>query len=80
MPVKDNLARIVGEKDISDDVGKLAAYAGDMSFNKPVRPNYLVQPENAQEIQEIIKLANAEKIPVVPLKCPPEDPCAASST
>jgi FAD/FMN-containing dehydrogenase len=66
MAIQDSLARIVGAKDISNGAEQLAAYARDMSINRPVFPNYVVQPESAPEIQEIIKLANAEKIPVVP--------------
>jgi len=66
MSVKDSLTNIVGKEGISNSPERLAAFAGDTSLNRPVNPNYVVQPESAQEVQEIIRLANKENIPVVP--------------
>lgn len=66
MQIKESLARIVGVDDISTELDKLKSYAKDNSLTKSIAPNYVAQPENAEEIREIVKLANKNKIPVVP--------------
>jgi FAD/FMN-containing dehydrogenase len=66
VPIKDDLSRIVGAEDVTDAPEKLAAFARDKSLDKAMSPSFVVQPENAQEVQEIVKLANQAKIPIVP--------------
>ena len=63
------LAKIVGEKFlIYNDAEGLEAYSHDEIPGSKYRhmPEAVVRPQNAQEIAEIVKLANSERIPVTP--------------
>lgn len=63
------LARIVGEGFVTyGDPEKLESYSHDEVAEKEYAhmPEALVRPISAQEIAEIMKLANREKIPVTP--------------
>lgn len=42
-----------------------------MSFVNAVRPAYGVKPKNASEVEQIVKLANETKTPLVPLSSGP---------
>ena len=66
MAIKDELTGIVGAERVSDDAKKLEPYSRDYSLSAPGMPGYVVQPKNAEEIQSIIKLANKNKLPVIP--------------
>src|SRR4051812_30048455 len=62
------LQQIVGTADVLLDPATLANYAGD-EFPLPEihrTPRVAVRPHNAQQISEILKLANRDKIPVTP--------------
>jgi FAD/FMN-containing dehydrogenase len=67
MSVKEGLLELVGSEDFTDDPEALEAYATDFSLAPPGAPNYVVKPENTEEVQEVIKFANAHSIPVVPV-------------
>ncbi|MBN2047780.1 MAG: FAD-binding protein [Anaerolineaceae bacterium] len=63
------LSAIVGEKNlIHDDVEKLTPYASDEISDKRYArmPEVVVKPASAEQISAIMKLANAERIPVTP--------------
>lgn len=62
------LCNIVGEKYVWTSSDKLENYAHDeVTDPKYVKmPEVVVLPENAQQIAEIVKLANRELIPIVP--------------
>ncbi len=60
------LASIVGEKNATAEKHIRYAYSYDLSFVKRKNPDYVVMPTTVEQIQEIMKLANREKIPVVP--------------
>jgi len=66
MQIKKSLANIVGVDNVTDKTGRLKAYAKDHSLALPRMPSYIVEPENAEQVQGIIKVANECKIPVVP--------------
>ena len=66
MAIKDELAGIMGADRVTDDAKKLEPYSRDYSLSAPSMPGYVVQPKNAEEIQSIIKLANKNKLPVIP--------------
>lgn len=66
MAVKEELARIVGTDNVSNDTKILEQYSSDYSLSTPVMPGYVVKPRNADEIQKIVQLANKNKLPVVP--------------
>lgn len=66
MTVKTKLEEIVGKKNVFDSPEILSHYSKDYSLNLPKMPNYVVKVKNTKEVQEIVKLANKEKMPVIP--------------
>ena len=66
MAIKEELTGIVGSEYIIDNAEKLESYARDNSLSPPGMPSYVARPESAEQIQKIIKLANAKKLPIVP--------------
>jgi FAD/FMN-containing dehydrogenase len=69
--IKDNLVRIVGANNVIQDQGLLDTYSRDISFVNSVRPESVVKPKNAADIQKIIKLANESLTPLVPVSSGP---------
>ena len=65
--VVKKLIEIVGEEYVSTKKDVLLAYSvsASMSYD-PVLPAAVVRPENTEQVSEIIKIANAHKIPVIP--------------
>jgi glycolate oxidase len=61
----EKLKKIVGEKNVSDDIADLYVYASDASVHHAL-PNAVIRPKTIQEVQKIMRYANANKIPVVP--------------
>jgi len=66
-PVKEALVEIVGEEHVSTEPEELYIYSYDLGTTEPRRPDYAVAPRTTEEVQGIVKLANKEKIPIVPL-------------
>lgn len=68
--VKDNvqkgLASIVGSKGVFTKTAVLDKYSRDQSFTSPRKPNYVVKPKTLEEIQDIVKLANEQLMPLIP--------------
>ncbi len=62
-----SLVEIVGEEHASTHPEELYIYSHDLGTTEPQRPDYAVAPKTTEEVQQIVKLANREKIPVVPL-------------
>jgi glycolate oxidase len=60
------LIDIVGEDFVSDQPEELYLYSKDMTENIPQRPQYVVMPDNVKQVQEIVKLANKNKINITP--------------
>jgi len=67
MSIREKLLKIVGRENVFDDVAVLEAYSQDFSLAPSGMPNYVVKPKSAEEIQEIINLANEDMTPVVPV-------------
>jgi len=65
--IASSLAGIVGESYVSSHAEELYFYARDPGLMPPHPPEYVVVPESVEEIQEIVGLANREKIPLVPM-------------
>lgn len=59
------LKNIVGEDDFSVSTAKLYAYAFDASIHRSM-PDVVVRPANTDEVVKIVKLANKNKIPIIP--------------
>jgi FAD/FMN-containing dehydrogenase len=67
MSAREKLLEIVGAKNFSDDPEVLKKYSSDFSLEPSGAANYLVKPKDAQEVQKIIKFANEQLMPVVPV-------------
>lgn len=63
--VKNELSRIVGEKNATFSREELVCYAYDAT-NKLSLPDAVVFPLSAEEISLILKMANSEGFPVIP--------------
>jgi len=63
--VHEKLIKIVGEENVSVDVMDLICYSRDASEIVGL-PQFVTWPLTAEQVSEIVKLANEEKIPVVP--------------
>ncbi|MFQ5905797.1 MAG: FAD-binding oxidoreductase [bacterium] len=61
---KKILERIVGPENVSDDVAELYIYGSDASVHQAM-PDMVVRPGKKEEVQEILKYADKNKIPVV---------------
>ncbi|OGO00451.1 MAG: hypothetical protein A2Y90_05315 [Chloroflexi bacterium RBG_13_52_12] len=68
---KKQLAKIVGAGNVSDDEAALAGYAGDMSFVGRIKPDYIVKPRSAADVEKLVNLAREEKVPLVPVSSGP---------
>ena len=64
---KKELTKIVGGGNVSSDEATLAKYSGDMSFVGHVKPEYVVKPGNADEVEKLVSLAREKKVPLVPV-------------
>jgi len=62
-----SLAEIVGEEYVSNRKEELYIYSQDPGMMEPHEPDYVVMPKTTEEVQKIVKLANEEKIPIVPV-------------
>lgn len=67
MITEESLVRIVGLGQVSRDAATLESYAKDMSFVSTIKPAFVVKPQTADAVQELIKLANETKTPLVPV-------------
>lgn len=67
MAQKEELAKIIGKKNVFDDQEILASYSGDESFVPRVRPACVVKPKNGDEVQGIVKWANETGTPLIPV-------------
>ena len=65
--VYEALVKIVGKDHVSNQPEELFIYSWDLGTTEPHRPDYAVSPRTAEEIQKIVRLANKERIPIVPL-------------
>jgi glycolate oxidase len=63
----DSLVKIVGKDYVSDRKEERYFYARDGGLMPPHEPDFVVMPETTQEVQETVKLANRDKIPIVPV-------------
>ncbi|MBA3028572.1 MAG: FAD-binding oxidoreductase, partial [Desulfobacteraceae bacterium] len=61
------LIAIVGEDYASNRQEELFTYSKDLGTAPPQWPEYVVVPKTVEEVQKIVRLANKEKVPIVPL-------------
>jgi hypothetical protein len=69
--IEDKLVKIVGAGNVSRERATLEEYSSDISFVHPVKPEYVVKPRNAGDVEKIVKLANETLMPLVPLSSGP---------
>ncbi|MFW9822027.1 MAG: FAD-binding oxidoreductase [Candidatus Thorarchaeota archaeon] len=62
-----NLKVIVGNDFASNNAEDLFIYSQDPGASEPRPVDYVVMPSSVEEIQKIVKLANKEKIPLIPM-------------
>ncbi|OEF98925.1 glycolate oxidase subunit GlcD [Vulcanibacillus modesticaldus] len=63
--IRDEIENIILKDRIMTDLHELYSYSYDASFGEYL-PEIVIQPKNAKEISELIKLANKYLIPVYP--------------
>jgi FAD/FMN-containing dehydrogenase len=63
---KKQLVDIFGAQRVLDDVKTLEQYAQDQSFAPRRMPDFVVFAESAEEVQQVVKLANETLTPVIP--------------
>jgi len=68
---RDGLAKVVKPKNIVDDSSVLEGYSKDCSFVAKGSPLLLAYPENKEEVQGIVRLANQSRMPLVPVSSGP---------
>ncbi|MFC1900672.1 FAD-binding oxidoreductase [Chloroflexota bacterium] len=68
---RNSLAGIVSPGNISDDSAALEGYSGDYSFVTGGSPLLAVYPESREEVQGIVRLANENGVPLVPVSSGP---------
>ena len=64
---KDKLVGIVGSANVSFEQATLDSYSMDMSFVNQIRPDCVVMPANAEQVQKLVALANETMTPLVPV-------------
>lgn len=64
---KTELVQLVGATNVSDAPEILEAFSQDQSFALPIKPWFVVKPENVNEVQGIVKWANQTRTPLVPV-------------
>jgi len=64
--IHEDLAGIVGKNWVSSQKEERYLYGRDPGLMPPHEPEYVVMPKTTEEVQEIVKLANRQKVPVVP--------------
>ena len=67
MDIYSSLVNIVGEGFASNHAEELYIYSRDSGAQQPRRADYVAVPRTVEEIQQIVKLANEEKIPITPM-------------
>jgi hypothetical protein len=68
---KAKLVKAVGARNVSYDAATLDEYAKDMSFVNAIKPDCVVKPRTADDIEELVKLARETLTPLVPVSSGP---------
>lgn len=64
--IERSLSAVVGKENVVTDPKKLEKYSKDQSFVPSRMPLYAVRVKTKEEIQQIVKLANQYKTPIIP--------------
>jgi glycolate oxidase len=60
-----SIKQVVGEDNCRTETAELYCYAFDGGIHRSM-PDVVVRPENAEQVSEIVKLANIHKTPIIP--------------
>jgi glycolate oxidase len=63
--VKQELVRVVGEKNVSDALMDLVSYSYDFSGYR-FRPQIAVWPTSTEQVSQVMRIAGRARIPLVP--------------
>jgi FAD/FMN-containing dehydrogenase len=66
LEIKAKLREIIGVEYVFDEPQIMERYSKDYSLDPPRMPNYVVQPKDVTQVQDVIKLANEHRMPVIP--------------
>ncbi|MFH2049277.1 MAG: FAD-linked oxidase C-terminal domain-containing protein [bacterium] len=61
----EKLIKIVGKENVRSDPADLIVYGSDSSVHE-APASAVVRPENVEHVQEIVRYANSNKIPIIP--------------
>ena len=61
------LAEIIEPSFVSNRLEDLYIYSQDPGASLPRKVDYVVMPETVEQVQGVVKLANKEKIPIIPM-------------
>src|SRR4030043_116230 len=67
MSIREELLKLVGADKLTDSPKVLKAYSTDFSLVSSGIPNYVIKPKKTEEVSKVIKFANENSIPVVPV-------------
>lgn len=67
MTITQELARIVGRKNVLDDPKDMASYARDHSLTPPAQFTCAARARTADDVQKVLQLANRLRFPVTPV-------------
>ena len=65
--ILNSLIEILGKRGVSNSPEELWYYSMDPGVLDPHLPEFVVAPKTTEEVQKIVRLANREKIPIVPM-------------
>ena len=61
----DKLKEIIGAHNVRDNVADRYVYGADASVHEAM-PQVVVRPESIEQVQKVMRYANAERIPIIP--------------
>lgn len=67
MTIYKSLINIVGQDFVSDQTEEQYVYSRDSGTEKPRKVDFVVMPKTVKEVQQIVTLANEEKVPITPM-------------
>jgi FAD/FMN-containing dehydrogenase len=65
------LIEIVGAGNVTQELETMNEYSRDISFVNPIKPECVVRPRDAGDIEKIVKLANDTLTPLIPVSSGP---------
>lgn len=65
--IYEKLVSILGKENVSEDPALLEAFSKDESFATPMKPVLVVRPQNAAQVQALVRWAGETKTPLVPV-------------